>query len=139
MPEHCGGKRAAGFRDHLRFLKYGPGQYFAPHEDGAQTCTGADGVFQRSVFSALLYCSDPEVDSGAGGTRFVAPDCPRMSSPRSPEEARCEGPCRHCVDAPTRKGSILLFAQSLTHAGTEPTSTDKFIMRTDVMFADSQT
>mmetsp|Transcript_127486 Transcript_127486/g.354918 ORF Transcript_127486/g.354918 Transcript_127486/m.354918 type:complete len:588 (+) Transcript_127486:3-1766(+) len=132
LPLDHGDKWVVGLSEHLRFLKYGPDHFFAPHEDGSQNCTMENGVWTRSIYSALLYLSEPEDGAvpGAGGTRFIAPECPACAS-----SGRCEDACEHCVDAPVSKGSVLLFAQSLLHAGTMPRTSEKFVMRTDVMFA----
>jgi len=127
--EFSRGHAIAGLNEHLRFLKYKPGHYFLPHTDGMIT-SRLDNVYRMSLMSAILYLSDPE-DDGGGGTRFIAPDCPTYAA-----TGRCDWKCDHCVDAPVTKGSMLLFAQDLMHAGTEPRVKEKFAMRSDVMYFD---
>ncbi|CAL1127508.1 unnamed protein product [Cladocopium goreaui] len=63
------GLAAAGLNEHLRFLRYGEGHYFAPHQDGENRKDCG-----RSVFSALLYLSD-STGCDDGSTRFVSPLC----------------------------------------------------------------
>eukprot|EP00931_Biecheleriopsis_adriatica_P069078 TRINITY_DN42966_c0_g1_i1.p1 TRINITY_DN42966_c0_g1~~TRINITY_DN42966_c0_g1_i1.p1 ORF type:complete len:363 (-),score=53.18 TRINITY_DN42966_c0_g1_i1:161-1090(-) len=115
---------ALGLNDHLRLLRYGPGHYFLPHQDGENR--SKDG---RSRLSALLYLSEPEAACAGGSTRFISPDCQQIS-----RFGRCDYVCDRCVDAPVGLGSLLIFAQTLVHAGTEPQAVEKYVMRTDVMY-----
>lgn len=131
LPDNYHGKPMAGLNDHCRFLKYTPGHYFLPHEDGFTTARDRrDGRTRCSFMSAILYCSDPEEDGG-GTTRFIAPDCPSCAS-----SGRCDHRCDHCIDPPVTQGSVLFFAHQLTHAGTEPRALEKFAMRTDLLYFD---
>ena len=111
------GSGAVGLNQHMRFLKYGNGHYFAPHQDGENRHAGA-----RSCLSALLYLSGVEGKDCGGGTRFVSPDCPQVAG-----TGRCDRACEHCLDAPATAGCLLMFAQSLMHAGTEPIASEKFV------------
>ncbi|CAK9102022.1 Fe2OG dioxygenase domain-containing protein, partial [Durusdinium trenchii] len=106
---------ANGLNEHVRFLRYGQGHYFAPHQDGENR--NGNG---RSLFSALLYLSD-STDGCGGTTRFVAPQCPEVA-----RCGRCDWSCDHCVDAPVAAGDMVIFTQTLLHAGTEPKSNEKF-------------
>ena len=110
------GLGAVGLNQHMRFLKYGKGHFFAPHQDGENRHGAA-----RSLLSALLYLSGVDSNESGGGTRFISPECPEVA-----RTGRCDRACDHCVDAPVAAGCLLVFAQSLVHAGTEPMSSDKF-------------
>merc|ERR1711892_1011166 len=90
--------------------------------EGMTTSTQS-GTYRFSLMSAILYLSDPAGCDGGGGTRFIAPDCPTYS-----RTGRCDWECDRCIDSPVGKGSLLLFAQTLLHAGTEPRSGEKFAM-----------
>lgn len=117
------GLAAAGLNEHLRFLRYGEGHYFAPHQDGENRKDCG-----RSVFSALLYLSD-STGCDDGSTRFVSPLCPEVA-----RCGRCDWSCSHCVDAPVATGDMVIFTQTLLHAGTEPKNSEKYVIRTDVMY-----
>eukprot|EP00434_Breviolum_minutum_P024123 symbB.v1.2.021294.t2/scaffold1830.1/size100772/3 len=82
----------------------------------------------RSVFSALLYLSD-STGSDSGTTRFVSPQCPEVA-----RCGRCDYTCGYCVDAPVATGDMVIFTQTLVHAGTEPKTAEKYVIRTDVMY-----
>lgn len=132
MPAEIRGGCIVGFNERLRFLKYGAGHFFAPHEDTSYAREGRSG--ERSYLTALLYLSDPGEHGGGdgdggGSTRFISPDCPSVR-----RDGRCDGACVHCVDARMSKGSVLIFAHELTHAGTLLQSGEKVVMRTDVMY-----
>lgn len=129
IPAEFKDKHASGLNKSLRFLKYEPGQFFAPHQDGSQTNGGKEnGSWESSLLSLLLYLSDPTGADFNGGTRFISPDCATKN-----ETGHCNGACDQCINAPVRKGSVLLFAHSVLHAGTM-SEAEKFIMRTDVMY-----
>ncbi|CAE7528829.1 unnamed protein product [Symbiodinium necroappetens] len=123
------GLGAVGLNQHMRFLKYGKGHYFAPHQDGENRHGPA-----RSLLSALVYLSGMDRSENGGGTRFISPECPEVAT-----FGRCDYACDRCVDAPVTAGSVLLFAQSVIHAGTEPKASEKFVIRTDVMYPLAQT
>merc|ERR1712060_148636 len=124
IPAEFKDKQASGLNKSLRFLKYEPGQYFAPHQDGSQRIGGNDGVsWESSYLSLLLYLSDPTGTDFNGGTRFISPDCVVCN-----ETGHCNGACDQCINAPVKKGSVLLFAHSVLHAGTM-SQEEKFIMR----------
>ena len=111
------GLGAVGLNQHMRFLKYGKGHYFAPHQDGENRHGPA-----RSLLSALVYLSGMDRSENGGGTRFISPECPEVAT-----FGRCDHACDRCVDAPVTAGSVLLFAQSVIHAGTEPKASEKFV------------
>lgn len=123
------GKDALGLSEHLRFLKYGPGHCFPPHKDSFHIETEDDGSWAQSICSVILYLSDPEEGTMRGSTRFIAPNCPACAT-----KNRCDADCAYCVDAPVRKGSVLLFNHEILHAGTEPERLEKFVMRTDLLY-----
>merc|ERR1719265_212562 len=125
FPRKLMGSTVCRLNERLRFLKYGPGNFFGPHAD--MTCTLPDRK-EFSCLTFLLYISDPD-DAQGGTTRFISPRCPNVKL-----GCRCDASCNYCIDAAIKKGSILVFEHRLEHAGTELRSGEKLVMRTDVMF-----
>mmetsp|Transcript_82325 Transcript_82325/g.136191 ORF Transcript_82325/g.136191 Transcript_82325/m.136191 type:complete len:289 (-) Transcript_82325:60-926(-) len=125
FPRNLMGSTVCCLNERLRFLKYGPGNFFAPHAD--MTFSRSDPP-QHSCLTLILYLSDSK-DCCGGTTRFISPSCVNAK-----QGLRCDHSCVACVDADVKKGSILVFEHQLEHAGTLLTSGEKFVMRTDVMF-----
>lgn len=102
----------------LRFLRYGPGQYFKPHCDGRYDETASDPP-QKSFLTIHLYLNDGGGDGGlqGGATRFWTPDK------------------KHWLDVHPQAGRVLVFQQRmLVHSGEPVTGGVKVTMRTDCMF-----
>lgn len=96
----------------LRYLRYGPGQYFKPHCDGSYTTTECRG--SRSYVTAQLYLSS--VSSG-GATRIYN------------ELNKSE-----YVDVHPQPGMVFLFQHNLLHEGRPVDAGLKYVIRTDVMY-----
>ncbi|OTA60669.1 hypothetical protein K449DRAFT_383410 [Hypoxylon sp. EC38] len=111
--------RICRLRDELRFLKYGPGQYFKPHCDGH--FVDKDGA--ESFLTLHLYLNggrgnDDAVEGGA--TRFAV-DFEDFQAER--------------LDINPKAGSLVIFQQrDMYHEGVEVTKGTKYTMRTDVMY-----
>jgi hypothetical protein len=123
----------AGLNARFRFYRYGPGDFFKPHTDGAwpgsRVVDGrlvADAFGDRiSWYTLLLFLSG---DYAGGGTRFVVPG----EDGAPPAE----------VSVRTPKGWALAFPHGYhplhcVHAGEVVESGVKDIIRTDVLFAES--
>ncbi|KAE9365335.1 hypothetical protein N431DRAFT_352776 [Stipitochalara longipes BDJ] len=114
-----------GLNERLRFLKYGPGQFFREHCDGSYETE--DGS-QKSFYTYHLYLNDSaqalgipestETDLLRGGaTTFHSADRTRR------------------IDVDPRIGRVLIFQhRRLIHSGDEVTAGIKYTMRSDVMF-----
>jgi len=63
VPAHLGPWRAVGLNERLRIYRYGQGQYFKPHLDGAF----ARSATERSQFTMMVYLND---DFTGGETAF---------------------------------------------------------------------
>jgi predicted 2-oxoglutarate/Fe(II)-dependent dioxygenase YbiX len=96
---------AVGANERLRCYRYQPGQYFAPHFDGAFVRSRGE----RSLLTFMVYLNAVE---GGGATRF--PD--------------------HEVAFTPRPGAALLFNHMLLHEGAPVTAGVKYAVRSDVMF-----
>lgn len=99
------GRTPVGANERLRCYRYGPGQYFAPHFDGAFHRDQNEG----SELTLLVYLND---DFTGGGTWFC-------------DEAQTVQP---------RPGRVLLFFHGMRHAGTTVTTGVKYVARSDVMY-----
>jgi hypothetical protein len=112
-----------GLNDRLRFLRYDPGDFFAPH---------TDGYYQRPYNHPRPACSKLTVmlylNSGGGGggsfeggeTRFVA-------------EGRDAGPS---VALTPTAGDVLVFTHPVLHEGSMVIRGRKYAVRTDVMYSE---
>ena len=102
---------ASGLNERLRFLKYSPGDYFAPHQDGSFQAKG-----QVSQMTVMLYLNS----AGKGGeTKFLNPH---------------GGDGSRTVDVVPRRGLCLVFDHRLLHEGALLLKGVKYAVRTDVMF-----
>ncbi|KAI1803047.1 oxidoreductase domain-containing protein [Daldinia bambusicola] len=107
--------RISRLRDELRFLKYGPGQYFKPHADGQ--FVDKDGA--KSYLTLHLYLNGSE-DVEGGATRFAVDF-------EDPQEGK--------LDISPDAGSLVIFQQrDMYHEGATVTRGTKYTMRTDVMY-----
>jgi predicted 2-oxoglutarate/Fe(II)-dependent dioxygenase YbiX len=101
-----------GLNERLRFYRYGPGQKFDWHQDG---CFERDNG-ERSQFTFMVYLND---GYAGGGTSFADPHG-RLFEP---------------FTVTPKRGSALLFYHHLDHRGDEVTAGQKYVLRTDVMYA----
>ncbi|MEO7730007.1 MAG: 2OG-Fe(II) oxygenase [Kofleriaceae bacterium] len=107
LPPRMCGRRVVGINERFRCYRYQPGQRFAPHSDGA---------FRRhhgeaSELTLMIYLN--EAFTG-GETNFLETDA---------------------TVAP-RTGMALLFQHQLLHEGATVTTGAKYVLRSDVMYAD---
>lgn len=107
LPERLCGRRPVGVNERFRCYRYTPGQQFKAHYDGA---------FQRSQHECseltfMIYLND---DFTGGHTTFYEFD----------------------VDVRPVRGMALLFQHRLLHEGCTVRSGVKYVLRSDVMYAD---
>ncbi|KAL6715278.1 hypothetical protein ACLMJK_007542 [Lecanora helva] len=103
--------------ERMRFLKYGPGQYFRPHQDG---CYEDTETGERSYFTLHLYLSE---DADGGATSF------------HPWAATWDSDPERDFHVEPRIGRVLIFQQrDMLHSGADVTSGTKYTFRTDVMY-----
>lgn len=107
IPAHLHGRRAVGVNERFRCYRYEPGQRFAPHYDGAYQRSATE----RSELTLMVYLND---DFTGGKTAF------------------------HDFDAEVTPltGAALLFQHQLLHEGCFVKSGVKYVLRSDVMYAD---
>lgn len=112
LPETWKDYQLVGLNERLRFLRYDPGQKFAPHLDGVYA--RPDGSGERSFITIQLYLNEGYeggettfVSFGSGGKRYAC----------KPET-----------------GMVLVFQHALYHEGSLLKAGRKYTVRTDVMY-----
>ena len=107
-----GWRRCVELNERLRFLRYNPGDYFKPHQDGRYIRDFREArAGDESLLTLMLYLNTP---SRGGSTNFLG-------------------------DGPTSKvapktGMALVFDHSLLHEGATLEAGQKYCIRTDVMY-----
>ena len=92
--------------ERIRFYRYDPGQYFAPHYDGFyQTPDGS----QQSHYTVMIYLND-----GFHGGETVLHE--------------------HDLDVEPEVGMALFFLHAQLHEGAELLAGRKYVLRTDLMY-----
>jgi len=108
---------SVGLNERMRFLKYKPGHFFAPHRD-LRYVRGPDAggrMGETSHITVQLYLNDK---FKGGTTRFLS------------------GARHH--DVVPRAGSALIFDHDILHEGSKVMGGVKYSVRTDVMFTPLQ-
>jgi predicted 2-oxoglutarate/Fe(II)-dependent dioxygenase YbiX len=106
VPQRLQGLVLAGANPRLRLYRYGPGERHTAHWDTVVELP--DGV--RSLLTLVFYLNE----GFAGG----ATDFPELGQQITP-----------------RTGRALLFQHRVLHEATEVTAGEKFVLRTDVLYA----
>ncbi|HEX2691488.1 MAG TPA: 2OG-Fe(II) oxygenase [Kofleriaceae bacterium] len=107
IPPRLFGRRAVGVNERFRCYRYEPEQRFAPHYDGAYTRSPVE----RSELTLMVYLND---EFTGGRTAFHDFD----------------------VEVAPRTGIALLFQHRLLHEGCIVRSGVKYVLRSDVMYAE---
>jgi predicted 2-oxoglutarate/Fe(II)-dependent dioxygenase YbiX len=107
VPARLCDRRPVGVNERFRCYRYEPGQRFAPHFDGAYRRSASE----RSELTFMVYLNE----GFAGGTTAFLD---------------------HEVVATPRTGAALLFQHRLLHEGCVVRSGVKYVLRSDVMYAD---
>jgi len=106
--------RPVGLNERLRILRYDPGDYFKPHQDGVyERPAGHPQARDVSLMTLMLYLNTPE---RGGDTSFLS-----------------FGDERPSRVAPAT-GRALLFDHNLLHEGATLRKGVKYAIRTDVMY-----
>lgn len=117
LPPVIEGREPVGFNERWRFYRYGPGQTFKPHHDGAHHRFRER---QSSELTFLIYLND---DFAGGGTNFF----------HDFETYLRFGPAPRLCVQPVR-GTALVFQHRLLHEGGIVERGRKYVLRTDVMY-----
>jgi len=113
FPADVKGQSAVGLNTRFRVYRYGPGQFFDWHQDGA--VTAPDGT--TSQFTMMIYLNE---GFDGGGTTFAD-----VFSPQSFDDFTI---------APSA-GKALFFHHPIAHRGAPVISGEKYVLRSAVMFA----
>ncbi len=137
VTERVAGQSARGLNARFRFYRYGPGDYFKPHSDGAWTGSRVIGeqLFVNaypdliSRFTYLIFLTE---GYGGGRTQFLV----SRSDPGQPARWADDA---HTVSVATPKGGVLCFPhgahpQQCLHASEAITKGVKVIIRTDILY-----
>ena len=116
--------RLKGMNRRMRFLRYGPGQYFKPHCDGPYWYFEEDsGREVRTHYTVHLYLNDSKAESPTGeghvggATSFLSRDGTKR------------------LDVNPKAGSVLIFQhEGLLHEGAMLDSGVKYTVRMDVLY-----
>jgi predicted 2-oxoglutarate/Fe(II)-dependent dioxygenase YbiX len=105
-----------GLNERLRFLRYHPGEYFAPHCDGSfvYPADHPTKAGQVSELTFILYLND---GYEGGSTRFFT-----------------DWNEKNHFDVVPKKGSVLIFEHPMYHEGVTLVEGVKYCVRTDVMY-----
>jgi hypothetical protein len=128
VPPEWLGYKVSMLNERLRFLRYGPGEYFKPHNDGIFV---RDDKSQASFVTIHLYLTD--VPEGHGGeTTFTSE---KMTYGRHKFRSR-SGEEEHVERLSVRPvtGRVLIFEHHLPHEGSTLLHGVKYTVRTDVMY-----
>ncbi|CAE6416461.1 hypothetical protein ACGC1H_002256 [Rhizoctonia solani] len=115
--------------ERLRFLKYGPGQFFRKHCDGIYASPDRK---QISYYTLQLYLNGSADELKGGATRFW-----KTGNVDGPERRKAQPgmPLRKYIDVEPRVGRALIFEQrGLVHSGEDVQKGTKLTVRTDLMF-----
>ena len=105
LPETMLSRRPVCANERFRAYRYGPGQRFKAHYDGAFV----RDQNEQSLLTFMVYLND---GFAGGETAFL--DLERVIAPRT--------------------GTALFFQHHLLHEGREVTAGTKYVLRTDIMF-----
>jgi len=121
LPETLDGRRCTGLNGRLRFLRYDPGEYFAPHYDG---CYSTPDGAEASMLTVMLYLN------AGGGADFTGGETNFLHRwDQSPEKGTAVVP---------GVGDVLVFTHNILHEGAAVEKGRKYAVRTDVMFESTQ-
>jgi len=106
VPQEFLHRKLVGANERLRCYRYDPGQYFAPHADGAFVRDDQE----RSFYTFMVYLNE---DFEGGATTFLT-EPEKIITPKT--------------------GMALFFQHPITHEGSEVTRGTKYVVRSDLMY-----
>ena len=141
VPEVVDGQTATGINARFRFYRYGIGDFFKTHSDGAWPGSRViNGKLINdaypgwySQFTYLLFLND---DYEGGRTQFLVSKSNPGQPARTSEDIEL-------VSVKTPKGAVLCFPhgshpQHCLHGGESISTGTKYIIRTDILFGNKE-
>ncbi|KAJ2901876.1 hypothetical protein MKZ38_001309 [Zalerion maritima] len=118
--------------ERMRFLKYGKGQFFRPHCDGAYEVPGLEpGKRTRTLFTLHLYLND-SVEAVKGETARDGEEKPELVGGSTPFLSNNE---KRRVDVHPKAGRVLIFQhRGLLHSGDDVVEGTKYTVRSDILY-----
>lgn len=127
-----------GMNERLRFLKYLPGDQFAPHMDGEYRRTDGSGDVTKVTIQFYLNGEDEEDGLKGGETSFLNERSfgrlPGVSSTAKKGGKVEEKEEVEKVAVACRTGQALIFQHDLVHEGSRVLEGVKYVVRTDVLY-----
>ncbi|KAF8309884.1 hypothetical protein DL93DRAFT_2085020 [Clavulina sp. PMI_390] len=122
------GARLTRLNERLRFLRYGPGEFFKPHVDGSYYTPDRKQV---SYYTFQIYLNGDAKSLKGGATRFW----PKFYHGRRSRTQNGQQREINYIDVESRTGRVLIFEhEGLMHSGEEVTKGVKYSVRTDFMY-----
>jgi hypothetical protein len=122
--------RLLRLNERLRFLRYGPGEFFKPHTDGSYVTPDKKQV---SYYTLQVYLNGDKESLKGGATRFWPRGYNIWSSSTKAKKSI------HYVDIESRTGRVLIFEhEGLMHSGEEVIKGVKYSLRTDLMYVENE-
>lgn len=125
IPPEWLGKKVSRLNERLRFLKYNPGEYFKPHNDGKFLKYDKSEI---SYITVQVYLND--VTYGHGGETTFTTE--KLSYGIYAKSKQTNAVKRFSV--PPVTGRVLIFEHDLPHEGSKLLEGYKYAIRTDVMY-----
>ncbi|KAG0296489.1 hypothetical protein BGZ97_004517 [Linnemannia gamsii] len=137
IPAVYEGRPVVGMNERLRFLKYLPGDQFAPHMDGEYRRTDGSGQVTKVTIQFYLNGEDEEDGLKGGETSFLnerslgrLPGAASKAKKGGKEdEKEVEKVAVAC-----RTGQALIFQHDLVHEGSRVLEGIKYVVRTDILY-----
>ncbi|KAF9144915.1 hypothetical protein BGX30_010999 [Mortierella sp. GBA39] len=135
IPPVWEGRPVVGMNERLRFLKYFPGDQFAPHMDGEYRRTDGSGEVTKITIQFYLNGGEKDGDDGlqGGETSFLSersfgrlPGAGSMTKAKETEVERIAVACR--------TGQALIFQHDLIHEGSRVVEGVKYVVRGDILY-----
>ncbi|KAK8073543.1 oxidoreductase domain-containing protein [Apiospora phragmitis] len=116
-----------GVNRRMRYLKYGGGQFFAPHCDGAYSTEEEDGTVFRTHYTVHIYLNDSKAEVGDGDKGRTALEGGATTFFSSDEKRR--------LNVHPKAGRVLIFQhRRLYHSGDNVLAGTKYTIRTDLLY-----
>lgn len=116
LPGVVDGWVLAGFNEHWRFYRYSPRQIFKAHRDGSFV---RDEIWEESQLTFMVYLNDRIT---GGETRFF------MDMEHAFQR-------RPYLSVKPKEGMALVFVHRIWHEGAVVENGQKYVLRTDIMYA----